>query len=147
MLSAVICSALGYPAFTVGTITGIPQITKADFRHCSTGISCSQAPFYLYTQGPIFARPEETFACLRYLLGGASSLHLHRHVYFTESTSETVPKFYAFRAGQNLPDKEFRYLRTAIVTVTVHRGLTRRLPSHQVTNFLDLPALGKCQPP
>ncbi|KAK8504567.1 hypothetical protein V6N11_019254 [Hibiscus sabdariffa] len=70
MLSAVICSALGYPAFTVGTITGIPQITKADFRHCSTGISCSQAPFYLYTQGPIFARPEETFACLRYLLGG-----------------------------------------------------------------------------
>ena len=30
---------------------------------------------------------------------------------------------YAFRAGQNLPDKEFRYLRTVIVTAAVYRGL------------------------
>ena len=30
---------------------------------------------------------------------------------------------YAIRAGQNLPDKEFRYLRTVIVTAAVHRGL------------------------
>jgi hypothetical protein len=29
---------------------------------------------------------------------------------------------YAFRAGRNLPDKEFRYLRTVIVTAAVHRG-------------------------
>ena len=29
---------------------------------------------------------------------------------------------YAFRAGQNLPDKEFRYLRTVIVTAAVHWG-------------------------
>ena len=28
----------------------------------------------------------------------------------------------AFRAGRNLPDKEFRYLRTVIVTAAVHRG-------------------------
>ena len=28
---------------------------------------------------------------------------------------------YAFRAGRNLPDKEFRYLRTVIVTAAVHR--------------------------
>ena len=27
-----------------------------------------------------------------------------------------------FRAGQNLPDKEFRYLRTVIVTAAVYRG-------------------------
>ena len=27
---------------------------------------------------------------------------------------------YAFRAGRNLPDKEFRYLRTVIVTAAVH---------------------------
>jgi hypothetical protein len=31
---------------------------------------------------------------------------------------------YAFRAGRNLPDKEFRYLRTVIVTAAVHRGFT-----------------------
>jgi hypothetical protein len=32
------------------------------------------------------------------------------------------PNRYAFRAGRNLPDKEFRYLRTVIVTAAVHRG-------------------------
>jgi hypothetical protein len=39
---------------------------------------------------------------------------------------------YAVRAGRNLPDKEFRYLRTVIVTAAVHRGfgseLRLRLP-------------------
>ena len=34
------------------------------------------------------------------------------------------PNHYAFRAGQNLPDKEFRYLRTVIVTAAVHWGLS-----------------------
>ncbi len=31
---------------------------------------------------------------------------------------------YSFRAGRNLPDKEFRYLRTVIVTAAVYRGFT-----------------------
>ena len=61
--------------------------------------------------------------------------------------SRQCPDRYAFRAGRNLPDKEFRYLRTVIVTAAVHRGFGRRLPCHQVTNFLDLPALGRRQPP
>ena len=34
---------------------------------------------------------------------------------------------YAFRAGQNLPDKEFRYLRTVIVTAAVYRGFNSSL--------------------
>ena len=34
------------------------------------------------------------------------------------------PDRYAIRAGQNLPDKEFRYLRTVIVTAAVDRGLS-----------------------
>ena len=40
------------------------------------------------------------------------------------------PSRYAIRAGRNLPDKEFRYLRTVIVTAAVHRGLSSvlRLP-------------------
>ena len=29
------------------------------------------------------------------------------------------PDHYTFRAGQNLPDKEFRYLRTVIVTAAI----------------------------
>ena len=32
------------------------------------------------------------------------------------------PDRYAIRAGRNLPDKEFRYLRTVIVTAAVYRG-------------------------
>ena len=34
------------------------------------------------------------------------------------------PNHYAIRAGRNLPDKEFRYLRTVIVTAAVHRGFS-----------------------
>ena len=37
------------------------------------------------------------------------------------------PNHYAFRAGQNLPDKEFRYLRTVIVTAAVHWGFGSKL--------------------
>ncbi len=37
------------------------------------------------------------------------------------------PTRYTFRAGRNLPDKEFRYLRTVIVTAAVHRGFSRQL--------------------
>ena len=53
---------------------------------------------------------------------------------------------YTFRAGRNLPDKEFRYLRTVIVTAAVHRGFNSKLPSCEVTSPLNLPALGRCQP-
>ena len=31
---------------------------------------------------------------------------------------------YAIRAGRNLPDKEFRYLRTVIVTAAVYRSFS-----------------------
>ena len=34
---------------------------------------------------------------------------------------------YAIRAGRNLPDKEFRYLRTVIVTAAVYWGFDPRL--------------------
>ena len=37
------------------------------------------------------------------------------------------PDRYTIRAGQNLPDKEFRYLRTVIVTAAVHRGFNSEL--------------------
>ena len=37
------------------------------------------------------------------------------------------PNHYAFRAGQNLPDKEFRYLRTVIVTAAVYWGFNSNL--------------------
>ena len=47
------------------------------------------------------------------------------------------PNHYAFRAGRNLPDKEFRYLRTVIVTAAVYRGLNSvlRFPLHLLLTF------------
>src|SRR5918912_4319523 len=48
----------------------------------------------------------------------------------------------AFRAGRNLPDKEFRYLRTVIVTAAVHWGFSSR----RNTFPLNLPAPGRRQP-
>ena len=44
------------------------------------------------------------------------------------------PDRYAIRAGRNLPDKEFRYLRTVIVTAAVYLGFNSTL-SHLLLTF------------
>ena len=41
---------------------------------------------------------------------------------------------YAIRAGRNLPDKEFRYLRTVIVTAAVYWGFSSELRETNFTN-------------
>ena len=52
---------------------------------------------------------------------------------FTGTTISLSPRLrqrrsrYTIRAGQNLPDKEFRYLRTVIVTADIHGGLNQKL--------------------
>jgi hypothetical protein len=55
------------------------------------------------------------------------------------------PDRFAFRAGRNLPDKEFRYLRTVIVTAAVYRGFSSELPPAcaGLTPPLNLPAPGR----
>ena len=58
------------------------------------------------------------------------------------SSSRQYPYHYAIRAGQNLPDKEFRYLRTVIVTAAVHWGFS----SSRKSFSLNLPAPGRRQP-
>src|ERR1700730_8643807 len=42
---------------------------------------------------------------------------------------------YPLRAGRNLPDKEFRYLRTVIVTAAVHRGFDSELRTPLLLTF------------
>ena len=52
---------------------------------------------------------------------------------FTASSISPSPSLrqrssrYAIRAGRNLPDKEFRYLRTVIVTAAIDRGFGSQL--------------------
>src|SRR5690606_40288421 len=60
--------------------------------------------------------------------------------------SRQCPSRYAFRAGRNLPDKEFRYLRTVIVTAAIDRGFGSELRPEGLTPPLNLPALGRRQP-
>ena len=43
------------------------------------------------------------------------------------------PNHYTIRAGQNLPDKEFRYLRTVIVTAAVYWGFSSSLSQIPLT--------------
>ena len=52
---------------------------------------------------------------------------------------------YTIRAGRNLPDKEFRYLRTVIVTAAVYRGFDSMLQDESLTSPVNLPAPGTCQ--
>jgi hypothetical protein len=57
------------------------------------------------------------------------------------------PNCYTIRAGRNLPDKEFRYLRTVIVTAAVYWGFDSKLRANfsTLTSPLNLPAPGRCQ--
>jgi hypothetical protein len=56
------------------------------------------------------------------------------------------PSRYTIRAGRNLPDKEFRYLRTVIVTAAVYRGFDSMLYQETwLTSPVNLPAPGTCQ--
>ena len=61
------------------------------------------------------------------------SVHVRETGVFTGTTSSPspwprqCPSRYTIRAGRNLPDKEFRYLRTVIVTAAVYRGFSSEL--------------------
>ena len=58
------------------------------------------------------------------------------------SSSRQCAYHYSIRAGQNLPDKEYRYLRTVIVTAAVHWGFS----SMRNTYPHNHPAPGRSQP-
>src|SRR5207245_6653551 len=51
---------------------------------------------------------------------------------------------YTIRAGRNLPDKEFRYLRTVIVTADIHGDFGSTLRPCGLTSCHNLSALVTC---
>ena len=77
------------------------------------------------------ARPLAALSCSK----GSRGLSVPSRVIgiFTDTTispsswSRQCPDHYTIRAGRNLPDKEFRYLRTVIVTAAVYRGFNSGL--------------------
>ena len=54
-----------------------------------------------------------------------------------------LPSRYAIHAGRYLTDKEFRYLRTVIVTAAVYRGFNQELRPKGLTPSFNLPAPGR----
>ncbi len=59
----------------------------------------------------------------------AGTHHLHSDFNFTMSLPGGTLYGHraAIRAGRNLPDREFRYLRTVIVTAAVYQGFDQEL--------------------
>ena len=105
-------------------------------RFVKTGIS-RMAPLNLTIQLlrlPAILHMTKQETILEYSKGSRGlSVLLRVNGIFTATTISPSPSLrqcpdrYAIRAGRNLPDKEFRYLRTVIVTAAIHQGLTSKL--------------------
>ena len=93
-------------------------------RNLATPVQCLPPILHMQSQDPIAG-------CSK----GARGLSVLLRVtsIFTGNTTSPGPPSrqcsdrYAIRAGRNLPDKEFRYLRTVIVTAAVYRGFDSEL--------------------
>ena len=110
--------------------------TQLEFRLIKTGIS-PMAPPYLTTQLqslPAILHVMNQNPISDYSKGsrGLSVLPRVSGIFTGTTTSPRLssrqrPDRYTIRAGRNLPDKEFRYLRTVIVTADIHRGFGSEL--------------------
>ena len=101
--------------------TGISLMTPS---HLTTGLHRLPAMLHMTNQTPIS----------EYSKGSRGlSVPLRAPGIFTGTTTSQRsslrqrPDRYTIRAGRNLPDKEFRYLRTVIVTADIHRSFDSEL--------------------
>ena len=109
---------------------------RLEFQHLKSGIPTS-TPTELASSLP--SLPPILYICYQNPMSGYSKalrgLSVQSRVasIFTRTTTSPdlqlrqCPSHYAIRAGQNLPDKEFRYLRTVIVTAAVYWGFSSLL--------------------
>ena len=125
---------------------------KLDFRLSKTGISrlTPKALTSLLRCLPVILHMENQKPISEYSKGSRGlSVLLRVNGIFTATTISPslslrqCPDRYAIRAGRNLPDKEFRYLRTVIVTAAIHQGLNSVLHPYELTPPFDLLALGR----
>jgi hypothetical protein len=113
-----------------------PILTGLGFHYSKAGISRVAPPRLaprLHSLPAILHRPHRNpiSSCSK----GSRGLSVLSRVggIFTAITISPSPSLrqrpdrYAIRAGRNLPDKEFRYLRTVIVTADIHWGFSSGL--------------------
>ena len=100
----------GIPPVTPHDLTTmLPSLPPILYMHYQSSVlSCSKAPWGL----SVLAQVTSIFTGISISPG---------------ALSRQCPNHYAFRAGRNLPDKEFRYLRTVIVTAAVYWGFNSML--------------------
>ena len=101
--------------------TGISRVTP---HALTSALQCLPVILHMTSQKPISG----------YSKGSRGLFVLLRvNSIFTVTTISPSPSLrqcpdrYTIRAGRNLPDKEFRYLRTVIVTAAIHQGLISML--------------------
>ena len=107
-----------------------------DFQLVKTGIS-TMTPTHLtmsFLSLPVILHMTNQKPISEYSKGSRGlSVLLRVNSIFTATTISPslllrqCPDRYTIRAGRNLPDKEFRYLRTVIVTAAIHQGLSSML--------------------
>ena len=139
------------------------QTTRQTQSPLSRGLAPKQPKGRISTAAP--PAPERQLLCLRPILRincpkaalsyskGSRGLFVPLRVIgiFTDTSISRGPRLrqcpdhYTIRAGRNLPDKEFRYLRTVIVTAAVYRGFNSNLLASAISSPLNLPAPGRCQ--
>ena len=100
----------GIPRSTPRLLTPpLPSLPPILYRLCQNPMSgCSKAPWGLSVQSQV--------TCIFTGISISPGPSLRQ-----------CPNRYTFRAGRNLPDKEFRYLRTVIVTAAVYWGFSSHL--------------------
>ena len=109
----------------------------------ATGVTASSLPPILYIQHRIPVSSWSKAPWGLSVLAQVTSIFTGTSI-SPGALSRQRSNHYAFRAGRNLPDKEFRYLRTVIVTAAVYWGLNSML--RFLTSPLNLPAPGRRQP-
>ena len=106
--------------------TGISLLAPPDL---TTGLQCLPAMLHITNQKPIsdYSKGSRGLSVLLRVSGIFTGTTTS-----PRSSLRQCPDRYAIRAGRNLPDKEFRYLRTVIVTADIHRGFgsERRLAAN-----------------
>ena len=113
-----------------------PPLRELEFKQTKGRISTTAPQILAYLSHSL--RPILHIACPNSMLSyskGSRGLFVPSRVIgiFTDTTISLssrlrqCPDHYTIRAGRNLPDKEFRYLRTVIVTAAVYRGFNSSL--------------------
>ena len=101
--------------------SGIPTAAP---HNLTTMLPCVPPILYIYCQNPMISYSK----ALRGLSVQSRVMGIFTHTSISPGPLlRQRPSRYAIRAGRNLPDKEFRYLRTVIVTAAVYWGFNSLL--------------------